>query len=283
MLDFHIHTTLSCDGRSTLDEVCRRAMEIGLRAVCFTEHMEFDPNDSGYGYLSYEEYSARVDEARCKYSGKLTTFKGVEADYQSRFEEKIRDWLADKELDFVLGSVHYVDGEIFSEPMLAKRDIDETYVAYLEQVRLSAESGLFSAIAHLDYIKRFTGDVSYLESSERLRPFLEEALLAIIANGAALEVNTKGLVGKSRDYRPSLNIVRFYKHLGGTKVTIGSDAHDCYVLGTGVGKLRLTCAKMGLEVVTTPKTLKRNLLAHGDDGKLSGSRQKGVYTGGGRC
>ncbi len=252
MMDFHIHTTLSCDGHSTIDDICRRAIEIGLRFICFTEHLDFDPMDPGYGFLDYEEYSDRVEEARQCYSGKLTVLKGIEADYQSRFEGRVRNWLAGKELDLVIGSIHYVDRAILSEETLAGKNLEDVYVGYLEEVRLSAESGLFGVIGHLDYIKKYTGDATHLESSERLRPNLEKALQAIIASGAALEISTKGLVGKSRDYRPSLEVVRLYRRLGGRKVTIGSDAHDCQVLGTGVERLRLTCEKIGLEVLTTP-------------------------------
>ncbi len=260
-MDFHVHTTLSCDGHGTTDEVCARAIEIGLDAICFTEHMDFDPNDPGYGFLDYDLYCARVEKARQRYAGKLAIFKGIELDYQSRFENTIRDWLADKDFDLALGSVHYVDGVMLSEEMIVERNWEGIYLAYLEEVRLSARSGLFDAIGHLDYVKKFTGDASYLHSNQRLRPALEEALRAIIAGGAALEVSTKGLVGKSRDYRPSLDIVRHYRHLGGRNVTIGSDAHDCEVLGTGVARLQRICEKMGLQVAATPRDLRLHLPA----------------------
>ncbi len=252
MVDFHIHSTLSCDGHCTIDEVCRKAIEIGLVAVCFVEHMDFDPADPGYGFFDYEAYGRHLEEARRRHGDELSIFKGTEVDYQKRFEGEIRDWLADKRFDLVLGSVHYVDGRMLSEEMIAAGDLDGMYFRYLEEVRLSAESALFEAIGHLDYVKKFTGDPSYLESSQRLRAPLEKALLAIIASGAALEISTKGLVAKSRDYRPSLEIVRLYKRLGGRKVTLGSDAHDCRVLGTGVARLRRTCEKLGLQVVTAP-------------------------------
>ncbi len=255
MFDFHIHTTLSCDGHCTTDEVCRKASEIGLDAICFTEHMDFDPADPGYGFLDYEEYCARFEEARRRHAGKLAIFKGIEIDYQSHLEHEIREWLAHKDFDLALGSVHYVNGRMLSDEMVAEGVLYQIYLAYLEEVRLSAESGLFGAIGHLDYVKKFTGDASYLHSSERLRPALERALSAIIASGAALEISTKGLVAKSRDYRPSLNVVRLYRRLGGRKVTIGSDAHDCQVLGTGVARLRRICDKMSLRVICTPTDL----------------------------
>ena len=248
LVDLHIHTTLSCDGHCTINEVCRKAIEIGLETICFTEHLDLDPNDPGYGFLDYEAYSARADQARERYASHLTILKGIEADYQSRFEGQLRDWLSDKQLDLVLGSVHYVDGVTLSEELVRSRDLDELYGAYLEEVRLSAESGLFDVIGHLDYVKKYTGDASYLESSDRLGAALEATLQSIINNGAALEVSTKGLVAKSRDYRPSLDIVRLYRDLGGRKITIGSDAHDTRVLGTGVAALSQLTQKMGLEV-----------------------------------
>ncbi len=249
MVDFHIHTTLSCDGHCTIEEICCKAIEIGLRSICFTEHLDFDPMDPGYGFLDYERYGARFEEALERYEGNLTLLKGIEVDYQSRFDEDIRDWLFDKDLDLVLGSVHYVNGEMLSEKMLAEQDLDAVYLDYLKEVKLAAESGLFGAMGHLDYLKKFTGDPSYLHSSERLRPFLEETLSAIVKSGAALELSTKGLVAKSRDYRPSLDVVRLYRKLGGRRVTIGSDAHDCQVLGTGVGKLLRICERMGFDVI----------------------------------
>jgi histidinol-phosphatase (PHP family) len=249
MIDFHVHTTISCDGHCTLQEVCSRATEIGLQSICLTEHMDFDPNDPGYGFLNYGEYSSRVDEARSNFHGKLNVFKGIEADYQSRFEDKIRRWLLDKEFDLVLGSVHYVDGAMLSEEMLREKPLDDIYRVYLEGVTLSARSGLFGAIGHLDYVKKYSGDATYLESNHRLAPLLKKTVQAIVASGTALEVSTKGLVSKSRDYRPSLGIVRRYRQLGGRKITIGSDAHDCRVLGTGVQKLQKICEKMGLEVL----------------------------------
>lgn len=255
-VDFHIHTTLSCDGHCTIEEVCRRAIEIGLQAICFTEHLDLDPNDPGYGFFNYEEYSSQIEQARRCFGGQLTILKGIEADYQRRFENELRGWLRDKELALVLGSVHYVEGVTLSEELVRTRNLDELYEAYLGEVRLSAESGLFGAIGHLDYVKKYTGDASYLESNDRLRPALEATLQSIIKNGVALEVSTRGLVAKSRDYRPSLNIVRLYRALGGRRITIGSDAHDIYVLGTGVAALSQLAQKTGIEVVSRAQDLR---------------------------
>jgi histidinol-phosphatase (PHP family) len=254
LVDFHIHTVLSCDGHCTIDEVCRRAIEISLDSICFTEHLDLDPNDPGYGFLDCEEYSRQVEEARKRYGTQISILKGIEADYQSRFENQLRDWLCDKKFDLVLGSVHYVDGVTLSEELVRTRSLDELYGVYIEEVRLSAESGLFDVIGHLDYVKKYTGNASYLESSDRLRPALEETLRSIIISGTALEVSTKGLVAKSRDYRPSLGIVRLYRDLGGRKISIGSDAHDTGVLGTGVAALSQLTRKMGLEITAGSKS-----------------------------
>jgi histidinol phosphatase-like PHP family hydrolase len=41
----------SCDSESTLDEICQGAVRNGVRIVCFTEHVDLNPRDEGYGYF----------------------------------------------------------------------------------------------------------------------------------------------------------------------------------------------------------------------------------------
>ncbi len=63
-------------------------------------------------------------------------------------------------LDFVLGSVHYLerDDQMFDSvpagaEQFAGRDIDEIYADYFRRVREMAASGLVDCLAHLDLIK----------------------------------------------------------------------------------------------------------------------------------
>lgn len=46
MFDFHLHTHVSFDGRDTGRNMVHAALRAGLREICFTDHMDYDPLDA---------------------------------------------------------------------------------------------------------------------------------------------------------------------------------------------------------------------------------------------
>jgi histidinol-phosphatase (PHP family) len=40
--DFHIHTSLSTDGLSSMEAMVEHGIRLGLTHLCFTEHMDYD-------------------------------------------------------------------------------------------------------------------------------------------------------------------------------------------------------------------------------------------------
>ena len=50
MFDFHIHSQVSFDGRDTAQNIANRAASMGLREICFTDHMDYDPLHPEYQY-----------------------------------------------------------------------------------------------------------------------------------------------------------------------------------------------------------------------------------------
>ena len=233
--DLHVHTDMSLDGQSTMAGMCEAAIELGLGAVCFTDHWDFDKNDSGYGRFDYERYTALVEEAKAAYGPRLVIFKGVEIDYQERLEAEIREALADKVFDHVLGAVHYVDGAILDAGMIAERGLEPVYAGYLSEVAASARCEFFGAIAHFDYVSKFAGPNKALLQNESLRRRLHNCLFEVIKSGAALEINTRGLIRSSRNFYPAVELLRPYRELGGKRVTVGSDAHHASDIGLGIG------------------------------------------------
>lgn len=63
---------------------------------------------------------------------------------------------------------------------------------------------------------------------------LEEILKIIIRNGKGMEVNTSGLRQSAEECLPGLDIISFYKQLGGEIITVGSDAHIADDVGKGI-------------------------------------------------
>ena len=41
MFDYHMHTTVSFDGKSTAVEMVQAAQAAGLKEICFTDHMDY--------------------------------------------------------------------------------------------------------------------------------------------------------------------------------------------------------------------------------------------------
>ena len=48
--DMHIHAKYSCDSDTELESYCLEAIKKGLHAICFTEHIDYNVSDFGYGY-----------------------------------------------------------------------------------------------------------------------------------------------------------------------------------------------------------------------------------------
>ena len=43
--DMHVHSTFSIDGVSTMEDYCLIAEKSGIRAICFTEHVDFNSEE----------------------------------------------------------------------------------------------------------------------------------------------------------------------------------------------------------------------------------------------
>ncbi|MDW8098104.1 MAG: histidinol-phosphatase [Anaerolineae bacterium] len=243
LADSHVHSTHSCDARSTLTEMCQRAVELGLHFICFTEHLDLDPRDDGYRYFRPEAYFAEIEAARAQFRGQLTIGAGVEVCYQSQREDEIADWLERWPFDFVLGSVHIVEhGDDWvmvpdRASMLAWsacRTVRNAYLPYFEELRRAASSGLFDALAHLDLVKRYGTLVYGPFDRAAFADELDAVLEAALAYGTAIEINTSGLFQPAGETFPGLDTVRRYRELGGCILTIGSDSHDIHQLGRGL-------------------------------------------------
>ena len=101
--DFHVHTSLSGDGRSTLEEVVAAAKALGYRALAITDHAE--GTLSGVGRELFVEQRSKVQAMRRELGDSLSLLHGVELnigpdgalDYDLEFR---------KGFDFCIASVH---------------------------------------------------------------------------------------------------------------------------------------------------------------------------------
>lgn len=226
--DYHLHSAHSADAHTSVAPMCEAALAAGLRDICFTEHLDFDRSDPGYGFLDDEAFSAAVADARARYAGRLVIRKGIEFDFRRAYGTEPGETLAAMDLDFVLGSVHTAAGRPIYGLSAEDRDaadLAELLDDYLAETAALAESGWCHALGHFDYVYKQAPalvepyrDAAYWERVERI-------LASCVAGGVAIEVNTHHLHDRRQGLAADEEILRRYRRLGGRLVTVGSDAH----------------------------------------------------------
>src|SRR5687767_737345 len=95
MIDYHMHTPLCGHARGSPDEYVRRALELGLEGIGFSEHLylyHLPPEGRDPELAMREEdmpqYVSMVEEVRERYPD-ITVRLGLEADYVPGHEEQL--------------------------------------------------------------------------------------------------------------------------------------------------------------------------------------------------
>lgn len=86
---------------------------------------------------------------------------------------------------------------------------------------------------------------------EKLKPIFTEILKTVIADGKGIEVNTSSHRYGLSDLTPSRDILKLYRELGGTIITIGSDSHKPGHLGTFIDKTKQELKTLGFKEFCT--------------------------------
>jgi len=102
--DLHVHSKWS-DGASTIEEIAKRAIELGYEYIGISDHSK---SLKVAGGLTEEEVLKRnyeIDKLNEKYAGKIRILKGMEVDILPDGSLDYDNELL-KELDFVIGAIH---------------------------------------------------------------------------------------------------------------------------------------------------------------------------------
>lgn len=235
--DSHNHSLCSPDGDDSVRDMCLRAMELGLYAYTLTDHCECNKYP--------DRYRSRVKNARevmeaaaAEFSGRLRFYRGIELGQPMQDVQAAEDAVA-YGYDFIIGSVHNIRGfEDFF--FLDYTDVEENYIdtlltAYFAELLETARWGKFDALGHLTYPLRYIeGEHGIPVDMTRHRESIDGLFQELIRRDIALEVNTSGYRQKIGRPLPDLPYLKRYRELGGSLVTLGSDAHCARDLGKGI-------------------------------------------------
>ncbi len=229
MKDCHVHTKISHDGISTIDEYLDVAKEKGVDEITFTEHYDiYDGLKTNLKTLDVEYY--KKEYLKHKDDTKLKTNFGIEIGLQPDILEQIKDMLEKYKFDFIIGSSHITCKKdmAMDKSFFEKITRREAYLKYfkevLENIKLYTDE--FDVYGHLDYVVRYGGyNIKRIEYEE-FREILDDILINLIKKEKGLEINTSGIRYGLELPHPNIEILKRFKELGGKIITIGSDAHN---------------------------------------------------------
>jgi histidinol-phosphatase (PHP family) len=250
--DLHMHSEFSCDGRSTMEAMCRQAVARGLRQIAFTDHVDFVPADIGYGFFQPDAYMDQVERCRGLFEGQLVILAGVEIGEFHRFEQEVDTLLSGRSFDLLVGSLHWLGDEYIGESeFYQRRSADEGWLSYFVELEQMVEAGGFDVLGHLDIVRRYGGESFGRCDVTRYEDAIRSVLEVLILNGIALEINTASLRTWLKLTSPDALVVRWYREMGGKFLTIGSDSHNWPDVGSGWEVAGAIAREAGFSHLTT--------------------------------
>jgi len=228
----------------------------GLTDIAFTDH---DRYHAGIDFDELDRLRQRNPDVKIR--------AGIELDNDPATSAAGRRWIEQNwdKLDFVLGSVHYLDrpDQMFDTvpdgaAQFAGRDIDAIYADYFRRIREIAATGLIDCLAHLDLVK-----IHGHRSTSTIQSLVDETLEFIRARDLAIELSTAGWRKPVNELYPSDAII----HLAAAKgipFTTASDAHSHAQLAENYDRLAERMSILGVREICVYerhqkliKTLKR--------------------------
>lgn len=222
--DYHMHTSFSEDSTYPMIDAIQQSIAMNIDEICFTEHVDYGvPTAQCCDYHSYlKEYE------RCKelYKDQINIKFGIEFGVQAHTIPQYKKDFSKYPFDFVICSIHQVDDkEFWNQDFQEGKTQEEYQKRYYEEMLYVVENfDEYSVLGHLDMIQRYDKQGYY--PFENVKEIITSILKRVIQQGKGIEVNTSCYRYGLTDMTPSKDILKLYKSLGGTILTIGSDSHQ---------------------------------------------------------
>lgn len=131
LLDNHVHTTFSRDGKDSMETVIKKAIDIGTRHLTFTDHMEYNTDKFS---IDFEKYCKTIEELQWKYKNYINIYTGIEVGYQKYLKDEINKIINKCPFDFVLCSTHTVDKVNVPNPMFFRVIVKKKHIESIFRV-----------------------------------------------------------------------------------------------------------------------------------------------------
>jgi histidinol-phosphatase (PHP family) len=259
LVDYHMHLRGPDNGGARrysadrTEEYVAQARAAGIGEIGFSDHVYYFRQTRDLWEIPWmvercgddlDEYVDAVLEAKRR---GLPVKLGLEVDYFPGIERELAELLEPYPWDYLLGSVHFVDGfPVDQQPGLTdKLPAGEAWRRYFVWLRNAARSGLFDALAHPDLVKIF----GVRATDEETHYLHVETADAIEAAGVCVEVSAAGLHRQVGELYPDRALLELC-HDRGVPITLASDAHRPEHVGRDVHRAATLARDVGYENVT---------------------------------
>ena len=255
IVDMHTHSINSCDGNCSVDDLCRSAVERGVKTIAFTDHVEIDTFfEGGYDKAAHGSVND-ILKAKEKFKNELDICVGTELGEPTYNLELAEEFINKYDFDIIMCSVHNLwNKQDFCFLDYSGSSADKLLKEYFYELKLVADWGKFDSLSHLTYPLRYmVGEQKIKVDLTKYASDIDEILSLLIKNEKALEINTSGLRQLIGSTMPGEDVVRRFKQLGGKFVTVGSDAHYTEHIGAGINEGMEIAKRCGFDCVTIYK------------------------------
>lgn len=265
--DYHVHSYYSDDSEYPMEDIIKDAIFKKIDEICFTDHVDYgikiDPMGRSEQELrervlnvNYPAYFDELAECKKKYENDIVVKQGMEFGIQRHTIEQFETLFSKYPFDFIILSCHQIDDkEFWSQDFQfgkTQKEYNERY--YQEILEVIKKYKNYSVLGHLDLINRY--DKCGIYPFKKVSDIISEILRQVILDGKGIEINTSSFRYGLSDLTPSQNILKLYRNLGGTILTIGSDSHEPEHLGAHIQETMKRLRELGFNYICTYENMK---------------------------
>lgn len=261
--DYHVHTDYSDDSTYLMEDVIKDAIAMKMDEICLTDHVDYGikydwdekipmlyRDNMPLANVDYPKYFKEIKKLQQQYP-EIVIKKGMEFGIQKHTISKYQKLYQKYDFDFIILSCHQIDDKEFwnQEYQLGKTQAEYNQQYYQEIYDVIKEYKDYSVLGHLDLIVRY--DEMGVYPFENVKDIITDILKMVIKDGKGIEVNTSSHRYGLKDSTPSYDILKLYKELGGTIITIGSDSHKKEHLGAYIQEAKDLLRSIGFKEYCT--------------------------------
>ena len=217
--DFHTHVVRSSPG-----QMVQQAIAQGLHVLGLSEHifqmsearplLPYMPQEGPF--LPLASYLEQIEQASAGIA--LEVRRGLEVDFVPGKNAELWQVIQQYPWDFLIGSVHEIDGLLFEQPQKRTRAEGEAlWTRYFELLRAAVACGTFSLVSH---------PVRMREANPFLPAHLDDELEHLAAeatsHNVALEINGYDILTYPGLVKRLVRACALHR----TPISVGSDAHN---------------------------------------------------------